>query len=195
MSSMKQLLAALLACALLSLTGCISYSQHNLVLVEQWPPAAPIEQKQSAYIKVDAQYLFNDEARAGGFNQANLENLIKQQYLGSERFSRVITAQETSDLYVNIRVSNHERGSLAAAFITGLTLFVIPSKHSNELTMTTTFKDADGKVLGRVEKRETITTWMQLLLIFGLPFNESADNILIQLTQSSLEEAVRQKLI
>ena len=61
--------------------------------------------------------------------------------------------------------------------------------------METTFKDGDGKVLGRIEKRETITTWMQLLLIVAVPFNESIDPILNQLTQSSLEEAARQKLI
>lgn len=192
---MKALFAALLASALLTLTGCISYSHHDLALVEQWPPVAPLEQKRSAYIKVDTQYLFNEQNRASGTDQSGLEKLILQQYQSSGRFSRVTTVKETSDLYISVRLSNHERGSLASAFITGLTLFVIPGKYSNELTMETLFKNADGNVLGRIEKRETITTWMQVLLIFALPFNESGDNILTQLTQSSLEEATRQKLI
>ncbi|MFZ3184584.1 MAG: hypothetical protein WA173_10635 [Pseudomonas sp.] len=192
---MKQLLATLLACALLILSGCLSYSNHDLALVEQWPPAAPLKQKASAYVKVDTQYLFNGENRPGGFNQAGLEKLILQQYQSSERFSRATTSKETSDLYVSIRVSNHERGSIASALLTGFTLFVIPGTYSNELTMETTFKDASGKVLGRVEKHESITTWIQLLLIVTLPFNASTDNVLTQLTQSSLEEASRQKLI
>ena len=84
---------------------------------------------------------------------------------------------------------------MASAFITGFTLFVIPGKYSNEITMETVFKDGTGNVLGRIEKRETITTWMQLFLIVAVPFNASTDNILTQLTQSSLEEAARQKLI
>lgn len=192
---MKAVFAALLAAALLSLTGCLSYSHHDLAQVEQWPLTATEQQTQSAYLKVDSQYLFNDQTRAGGFNQANLETLIVKQYQDSKRFSNVTTAKQNADLYISVRVSNHERGSLASAFITGFTLFVIPGKFSNELTMETTFKDGDGKVLGRIEKRETITTWMQLLLIVAVPFNESIDPILNQLTQSSLEEAARQKLI
>ena len=192
---MKAVFAALLAAALLSLTGCLSYSHHDLAQVEQWPLTATEQQTQSAYLKVDSQYLFNDQTRAGGFNQANLETLIVKQYQDSKRFSNVTTAKQNADLYISVRVSNHERGSLASAFITGFTLFVIPGKFSNELTMETTFKDGDGKVLGRIEKRETITTWMQLLLIVAVPFNESIAPILNQLTQSSLEEAARQKLI
>ena len=192
---MKALFAALLATALLSLTGCLSYSHKDLAQVEQWPLTATEQPKQSVYLKVDSQYLFNDQTRAGGFNQANLEKLIVKQYQDSKRFSNVTTAKQNSDLYISVRVSNNERGSIASAVITGATLFVIPGKFSNELSMETTFKDGSGKVLGRIEKSETITTWMQLLLIFALPFNESIDPILDQLTQSSLEEAARQKLI
>ncbi|TBU88322.1 hypothetical protein [Phytopseudomonas dryadis] len=192
---MKHLFAALLASALLTLTGCMSYSHHDLQPVEQWPLAAPQVEKPSAYLQLDSQYLFNDQNRAGGFDQTKLEQLVLAQYQSSERFGNVTTAKESADLYVSVRVSNHERGSLASAFITGLTLFIIPGKFSNELTMETQFKDAEGKLLGTVEKRETITTWMQLLLIFAVPFNESADNILVQLTRSSLEEAQRRKLI
>jgi hypothetical protein len=192
---MKPLFAALLAAALLFLTGCLSYSHHDLAQVEQWPLGAPEQQPQSAYLKVDSQYLFNEQNRAGGFNQGALEQLVLKQYQDSKRFSNVTTAKQNSDLYISVRVSNHERGSIASAVITGATLFVIPGKFSNELSMETTFKDGSGKVLGRIEKRETITTWMQLLLIVALPFNASIDPILNQLTQSSLEEAARQKLI
>ncbi len=192
---MKQLFAALLATALLTLTGCISYSNHDLANVEQWPPLAPRTEKPSAYIKVDSQLMFNGQVRAGGFNQSKLDALVLQQYQSSERFSHATLGKQTSDLYVNVRVTNHERGSQVGAFITGFTLFIIPGKYSNEFTMETVFKDASGKVLGRIEKHETITTWIQLLMIFALPFNESADNVLTRLTQSSLEEAARQDLI
>jgi hypothetical protein len=192
---MKPLFAALLTAALLSLTGCLSYSHHDLAQVEQWPLSAAEQQPQSAYLRVDSQYLFNEQNRAGGFNQGALEQLVLKQYQDSKRFSNVTTAKQNSDLYISVRVSNHERGSIASAVITGATLFVIPGKFSNELSMETTFKDGLGNVLGRIEKRETITTWMQLLLIVALPFNASIDPILNQLTQSSLEEAARQKLI
>lgn len=192
---MKQLLAAIFACALLSLSGCVSYSNHELASVEQWPPAASKTNEPSAFINVNTQYLLNDQARAGGFNQTQLEALILKQYQSSGRFSSVTTNKQAADLYITIDISNHERSNLFSAVLTGLTLFVIPTRATNELTMETTFKDVDGKVLGRIKKQETITTWMQLLMVFALPFNESADNILTQLTQSTLEAAAQQKLI
>jgi hypothetical protein len=192
---MKQLLTTLLACALLTLTGCISYSNHDLAPVKQWPPADALTHKQSAFIKVDTQVLFNGKNRASNVNQAALDNLILQQYQDSQRFSDTTLSKQTSDLYINVRISNNERGNMVSAFITGFTLFIIPGKYSNEITMETVFKDGTGKVLGRIEKRETITTWMQLLLIVAVPFNARLDDVIIQLTQSSLEEAARQKLI
>lgn len=192
---MKQLFTVILGVALLALTGCASYSNHELAPVEQWPLAAPAEAKPTAQLKVESRYLFNEQNRAGGFDQTNLENLLIQQLKDSGRFSAITSAKQHSDVYINARVTNHERGSMFSAVVTGATFFIIPGRFKNELTMEMRFKDADGKLLGKVEKSETITTWMQLLLIFAVPFNESADNILVQLTRSSLEEAVRQKLI
>ncbi|TBU82161.1 hypothetical protein DNK06_06510 [Pseudomonas daroniae] len=192
---MKQLLSAILATALLALTGCVSYSNHDLAPLEQWPLAAPAEVKPAAHLKVESRYLFNEQNRAGGFDQSNLETLLVQQFKDSGRFSAVTTAKEHSDVYVSVRVTNHERGSMVGAVVTGATFFIIPGRFKNELTMEMQFMGADGNVLGKVEKSESITTWMQLLLIFAVPFNESADNILVQLTRSSLEEAQRQKLI
>ncbi len=192
---MKKLFTAILATALLTLTGCASYSNNSLPEVGQWPLAAPAEAKPSAQLQVESSYLFNDQNRAGGFNQDNLEKLLVKEFKDSGRFSAVTTAKERSDVYVNVRVINHERGSTASAFITGFTFFIVPGRFKNEFTLQAQFKDADGKVLGTVEKSETVTTWMQLLLIFAVPFNESSDNVLVQLTRSTLEEAARQKLI
>ena len=192
---MNRILCLLLATLLLSLTGCATYTHDQLAPVKQWPPAASSNAKPSLYLKVEGQYLFNGNATGAGFNQAKLAELVLKEYQGSEQFGRVTLDQQTSDLYATVQVTNHERGNLASAFITGFTLFLIPGKYSNTLTMETVFKDGQGTVLGRVEKHETTTTWMQLLLIFALPFNESADNVLTQLAQSSLEDAVQQELL
>ena len=191
---MKKTITTLLTGCLL-LSGCISYSRHNLAQVQQWPPAASSTEKPSAYIHVEGQYLFNDEPQSGGFNQTRLEKLILKQYQDSGLFKRVVTTEQEADLYINVNISNHESGSKAAAFITGLTLFIIPSTASNTLSMQTEFMDGSGNLLGSIEKQETITTWMQLLLVFALPFSESGDKVLDQLSQSSLEQAARQKLI
>lgn len=192
---MKQLRTALLITSLLTLGGCISYTSGKLAEVQPWPPTASSAAKPTAYLKVEGEYLYNDEPRAGGFNQAGLEKLILKQYKDSGLFSRVSTGQQKSDLYISVKVSNHETASTAAAFITGLTLFIIPGTASNQLNMQTEILNSSGDLIGSVEKQETITTWMQLLLVFALPFSESTDNVLGQLSQSSLDQAARQKLI
>lgn len=192
---MNRIFNLFLATLLLSLTGCATYSHDDLTPVKQWPPASSGTTKPSVYLKVDGEYLLNNKAMGGGFNQAKLAELVLKEFQGSQQFGQVALTQQTADLYVSVQVTNHERSSIPAAFITGFTLFVIPSKHSNTLSMRSVFKDSEGKELGRVEKHETLTTWMQLLLIVALPFNESADNVLTQLAQSSLEEAVQKGLV
>ncbi|WP_339485959.1 hypothetical protein [Pseudomonas sp. EL_65y_Pfl2_R95] len=192
---MKQLFAAFLTCALLNLTGCISYSNHELAPIDQWPPAAPAGHKPSAFVKVSAQYLHNGVAKSGGVNQPALEALIIKEYQSSQRFASLTTAKQAADLYINVKITNNERSNLFSASLTGFSLFIIPTRFTNQLTMETTFKDVNGNLLGRVKKSETITSWMQLLMIFALPFNESADNIFTQLSKSTLEQAVQDNLI
>lgn len=192
---MNRILTLLLATLLLSLTGCATYSHDDLTLVKQWPPVATSSDKPSLYLKVEGQHLFNGNPTGANLNQAKLAEFVLKEYQSSEQFERVTLEQQTSDIYATVQITNHERGSMVGAFITGFTLFVIPGKYDNTLTMETVFKDGQGKVLGRVEKEETTTTWMQLLLIFALPFNESLDNVLTQLARSSLEDAVQQGLL
>ena len=192
---MKNPLSLLLGLCLLALSGCVTYSDNQLAPVGQWPLAASAQPKPAVHLRIDSQYLLNDAPQAGGFNQGALEKRIVQVYQDSGLFSRVTTSQQSADLYITVQVSNHERASMAAAFLTGLTLYILPSSASNELSMQTEFRDSQGELRGSVNKHETLTTWMQLLLIFALPFSESTDNVLTRLSQSSLEQARQQSLI
>ncbi len=192
---MNRILTVFLATLLLNLTGCATYSHNEFTPAKQWPPAASAADKPSVYLKVAGEHQFNGKPTGAGFNQAKLAELVQREYQGSQQFGRIALDQQASDLYVSVQVINQERGSTVGAFITGFTFFVIPGKYSNTLTMETVVKDEQGALLGKVVKRETTTTWMQLLLILALPFNESADNVLTQLARSSIEEAVQKGLI
>ncbi|MCI0915888.1 hypothetical protein JNA64_01775 [Pseudomonas stutzeri] len=192
---MKALIALLTLAASLTLQGCMTYSHNTLPEVEQWPLAESAHTKPSAYIKVQTEYSVNGTPTASNPNIANLENLIKQSFTDSGRFSRVSTQQEPSDLYVTVTLRNQETGNLGLAVITGATFFLVPGTFDNTLTMDMMFRDGDGKKLGRVEKQEKLTTWMHLFLIFALPFNESADGLLTELTKSNLEAAASKDLI
>jgi hypothetical protein len=186
----------LLVLLVLTLPGCASYSQHNLAPVEAWPPTAAAETvKPNAYVRFTALHLFNGEQTNGGVDAAGWQKILLDNYSNSQRFQRVTTDKVDSDVYVYATLRNYEQGSQFSAILTGASLFLIPTAFQNTLTLETVYKDRDGKVLGRVEKSETITTWMQLFLVVALPFRQSDDEIIKHLSQSSLEEAVKQKLI
>jgi hypothetical protein len=192
---MKRTLKALLLLVGVSLTGCVSYSQHDLPVVQNWPlPNKDVTVKPTAYLRFTALHTMNGQQTNGGVS-GSWEKVWVDSYNKSERFQRVTTDKVDSDVYVYATLRNQETGSVASAILTGATLYIIPTTFDNKLTLETVYKDRDGKVLGRIEKSETVTTWLQLLLVFAAPFNPSSDGVIQHLTQSSLEEAVKQKLI
>lgn len=178
-----------------TLTGCISYSKHELAAVEQWPPVQARQDKPTAYLRVTTQQQFNGELAGDGGNAALVEKSMLDTFKESGQFRNVTTDKVESNLYVTSTLTNNEQGNLASAFLTGFTLFVIPTTFSNTYTLETLFKDQDGKLLGKIVKQESTRTWMQVLLIVGLPFNERGDGLLKHLTQSTLDEAVKRKLM
>lgn len=192
---MTKLLSLLTLLTTLALQGCMTYSHHSLPEVTPWPPAEPIESKPTAFIKVQTEYSLNGTPKASTPNMALLETLISQTFTDSARFSRVTTEQEQSDVYVTVTLRNQETGSLGLAFLTGATFFLVPGTFDNKLIMDMTFRDGAGKKLGTVEQQETLTTWMHLFLIFAMPFNESGDMLLRDLTKANLAEAARKGLI
>lgn len=192
---MKKLIALLAVAASLSLQGCMTYSHNSLQQVEQWPLAEPAQDKPTAYLKVQTEYSVNDTPTASNPNIAKLEALLAQAFMDSGRLARVSTEEEESDLYVTVTLRNQETGNMGLAFVTGATFFLVPGTFDNTLTMDMVFRDGEGKKLGHVQKQEKLTTWMHLLLIFALPFNESGDALLNDLAKSNLEEAATKELI
>ncbi|KAF0866232.1 hypothetical protein [Pseudomonas sp. LD120] len=180
------------------LSGCVSYSQHELTAVGTWPPAAQTtEQKPSAFVRTTAMYQVNGGPAnaAAGAPAAAWETVVADAYRQSGRFARVSTDKVESDLYAEATLYNNEQFSMASAIITGATFFVIPSTAKNTFTLETVFKDKDGKELGRIRKSESVRTWMQLLLIVAIPFQADTRDVVQELARSTLDEAVQRKLL
>lgn len=92
-------------------------------------------------------------------------------YQDSELFTLASTDPSDTDLRAEVKVLDRGEGSLAMAFLTGLTLYLIPSSATDELTVTTAVKDRSGATLGTFERSEAVTMWQQLFLVFAMPFN------------------------
>lgn len=180
------------------LTGCVSYSQHELPPVKTWPPTAnaPV-QKPTVYVRTTAMNQVNGGPTntAAGAAAAVGESTVADGFLQSGRFTRVSTDKVDSDLYAEATLYNNEQFSMASAIFTGVTFFIIPSTAKNTFTLETVFKDKDGKELGRVSKSESVRTWMQLLLIVAVPFQQDTREVVQALTRSTLDEAVQRRLL
>jgi len=194
MSSIKQSLML----AVVLLTGCVSYSQNQLPPVQTWPPTAnaPLK-KPTVYVRTTAMGQVNGGpanpavGRAATVAQAEIVDGFRQ----SGRFAQVNTDRVDSDIYAEATLYNDEQFSMASAIITGATFFIIPTTAKNTFTLETVFKDPHGKELGRVRKSESVRSWMQVLLIVAVPFNQDTREIVRALTQSTMEEAVQRGLL
>ncbi|KMT54812.1 MAG: hypothetical protein ACMG50_06920 [Thermomonas sp.] len=194
---MKGLIKHSLVLAAVLLSGCVSYSQHELPPVQTWPPTANAPaQKPTAFVRTTALNQVNGGAgnTAPGAPAALWEKSVADAFRQSNRFSRVSTDKVDSDIYADATLHNNEEYSPVSAFITGFTFFVIPTTAKNIFTLETVFKDKDGKELGRVKKSESVRTWVHLVLIVGIPFQTDTREVVEALTRSTLDEAVQRKL-
>lgn len=164
-----------LVLAAVLLSGCASYSQHELPRVQAWPPTANAPMaKPTVFVRTTSMYQVNGGPAnaASGAPAASWDAAVTDSFRQSGRFARVSTDKVESDIYAEATLYNNEQFSMASAIITGVTLFIIPSTAKNTFTLETVFKDRDGKELGRVRKSESVRTWMQLLLIVAVPFQQ-----------------------
>jgi hypothetical protein len=156
--------------ALLS-SGCASFRDSNLPPVSQWPPLNAAKGK-SICIIVSGESTFNGKEQEVTFKLRNFwRDQVAKAYEDSGLFSEVKTYMSDTDLKAEIKIIDHNERNIGSAILTGLTLYLMPSKGTDELIVKTTIKNKVGNTLGVYEKSERVTTWLQLFLIFAMPFN------------------------
>ena len=180
------------------LSGCASFREGNV------PRAQPASQRAVTEGKTISVKVYGAVILSGDIYQANPETLKKwrrqtiKAYEDHDIFSVVRGDAGESDLHAEVMIIDRGDPNRFLAFITGLTLYIIPSKVTHEITVKTTIKDGDGNTLGNFEKSETITLWQQLLMIFAMPFNlpESVNReALYDLNRATLKEAHGQGIL
>lgn len=152
-------------------SGCALFRAGELPPVTDWPPQPSKVGDNSISLVVTGNLKFNGKDR--DVSSAMIENWserAEKEYRHSNLFSDVKIGLAETDIRANIHITDDGKGSMALAFLTGLTLYLLPSKASDRLTVETTFTNARGDVLGKLTKTETLTLWQQIVLIFVLPF-------------------------
>ncbi|EMY22839.1 hypothetical protein LEP1GSC115_4850 [Leptospira interrogans serovar Australis str. 200703203] len=115
-------------------------------------------------------------------------------------FKSVGSVLDTTDLKLQVDALNEGGGDLyqVMGFISGLTLTILPAWAPDRFTLTYTFKDKNDKVKKQYIRKATFNTWIQLFLVFAMPFKspkKEIDEGMKQMTYSVLEEADRDGIL
>lgn len=109
-------------------------------------------------------------------------------------FKEVKTGLDVADMKLLIESDNNGEANRLLAFLSGLTLFLIPAYAQDDLNLNFSFRDKNDTIIKEYKRRVTFNTWIHLILIPLMPFkfpivevNDGVESI----TRSILDEANR----
>lgn len=189
---MKRIAMSVVVTAVVVGGGCASFRAGQLSPVPSWPPAQH-GAKRTVSVAVSGEAIVNGKQQGVSSTLLNVwRDKTVQAYRESGLFSEVLAGTTPADRQVDVQVLDRGSGSTGAAVLTGLTFYLIPSKATDELTVSTTIRDGNGKILGSYKKSETVTMWQQFFLIFAMPFKSPGSvgkGTLLDLSRATITEA------
>jgi len=178
---------------------CASFRAGNIECPQSWPPGPPAEAAMLRSVSIAFQAVATSDAREEPFRPYTgliLGNATHLAYLKAARFTNVRRAPELADLRVGARLAKrHACSPVGLRVAHALTFGLVPAWERDGWTLSTTVADADGKVLGRIEKSEAVNTWRHLLLILVFPFAPPqgvAAECVLDLNRATISQAVAQ---
>jgi hypothetical protein len=119
--------------------------------------------------------------------------LIETAYKESKLFNIVDEDSPNKDMSIEVDITTHFSGGTGMKWLTALTLYLVPRKTVEEITVTTRFLDKKGELVGMVEKIDKAITWHQLFMIFALPFSSTPNTVvtetILDLNKASIMDA------
>jgi hypothetical protein len=182
---------------LVFLPGCMMVRAGTLQAPAQWPPNGVAQAtKKSVHLAVTARHAPGGAPRAMNTAQQDLfQGEAQKAYMESGLFSGIAASAETADLRAEIEVIEEGNEALASVsgFVSGFTMGVIPGYASERVILVTTMKDKNDKELVRIQKSESISFWIQILLVGVMPFREGPaelfKGVLYDLNRTTLVDA------
>lgn len=167
-----------------TLPGCVMVREGKVRPPVPWPPSFGEHTKSTiALVVTEEGFPGSQPGGTGQVQDPFREQAVKARrdrvaktYGESGLFSSVVTTGEQADLLAEITVQAEESAGFpwSAAFSI-LTLTMIPGHVTQDLVVTTTYKDRKQRVLGGVEQREEFGSWIQFFLLFAMPFANGPD--------------------
>lgn len=156
----------------LSSAGCIGTQSNDTRTFDRFPPESITgEERFALQLQVSA-----DAAGVAADNQlrANLSEDVRSAYVFHlNQTKRFRSAGEEPAYTASVQVFDQggDNASLAGAFITIVTLYLIPSWTTHHYTTTVELTDPSGRKLGSKRYEHRLRLVQQLFLVFGMPFS------------------------
>jgi hypothetical protein len=156
----------------------MTFRSEELQGLKSWPPARADGQarKPTITLRFSHESSINGKPRILKPASENVMSApILRAFYDSMLFSSVSRDETGTDLIANVDIAHEGRGSMGAAMLSGLTMTLIPVTASDRFTVTTEFTTGNGRRLGSVEVSEENKAWIQLFLLFAMPFRGALD--------------------
>lgn len=164
-------------------TGCASFRDDNRKAITSWPLQS-LDKKPSINLNVNGKAWINEKELPSDKVESNYSGQWRAQtskaFEESGLFSAVkLGATTPADLQADVQFEQREEFSEKLSFLLGFTFglssLVIPQKSSTSYMVMASVKDKDGHVIGSSKQSETVSTWIQLFLLFAMPFRDDAN--------------------
>lgn len=195
MKTNRLILFALLLVAGLSLNGCASFPNKEIGAVDAMPDVSAYQHKPSAYIEVKFYRSEPEAVDKTEMPQATemLSGIVKSVLDKSSLFGSYTMEPDKAkdnDYQIKMHVYNHANSSaaMAAGFITGYTLGVIPSFATDNYSMVIEIYDNNMNLVEKKRTNDSIETWFGIWLI---PMMSQSPN---KVTGEVLENMVKHSL-
>jgi hypothetical protein len=165
------LVKAIFATALLSLSGCASFEKEQLTRVENLPDVSQYTNKPTIFVdfsfyngEPDSNHSENTQAKT------QLEPVITQAIEKTGLFSKYSFDKDkagSSDYTITVNVYNHgnKGAAFASGFLTGFTFGVIPGSATDNYTVSVEAIDKNGNVLSKHVNDDAVQTWIGIWFI------------------------------
>lgn len=157
---------------LVALTGCASFPGKVLPKVAGFPTTTD---KPSVRLSLTFRQYMNEQPInfAVKSAEARLQSKLITRLTGSGLYSSVSVTNQNPDITITVQMDDKGSGSMGMAFLTGLTLYIVPSSATDLYKVSAKVCNHRTGVEGVVELEDFVTQWQQILLLPLLPFTMS----------------------
>ena len=159
----------LISIALLALTGCASFPGNVLPKVTTFPKSTD---KPSAYVSLSFRQYLNGQPLnlAVKSGESRLQAKLVERFGRSGLYSLVAATNQNPDITITVLVKDEGSGSIGMAFLTGLTLYIVPSSATDLYKVSAIVKNNRTGIESTVELEDFVTQWQEIILLPLLPF-------------------------